>query len=104
MRSSVLAWAGIILLVAGVARADEAFKPDEEGFIRNWLVLAPLPFGGAQDGAEALGKQQVPDEALAGALVGVVVSLLGFNLYLQWPGLWGKAEGQEASAPPAKGG
>ena len=63
MRSSILTWSGIVLLVAGVARADEAFKPDEEGFIRNWLVLAPLPFGQADNGSEALGKQQVPDEA-----------------------------------------
>ncbi len=63
MRSSILAWSGIVLLVAGVARADEAFKPDEEGFIRNWLVLAPLPFGQAENGSDALGKQQLPDEA-----------------------------------------
>ena len=63
MRSSVLAWSGIVLLVAGVARADEAFKPDEEGFIRNWLVLAPLAFGQAENGSDTLGKQQLPDEA-----------------------------------------
>ena len=63
MRGSILAWAGIVLLVAGFARADEAFKPDEEGFIRNWLVLAPLPFGQAENGSDTLGKQQLPDEA-----------------------------------------
>ena len=62
MRSRVLAW-GIVLLVVGVARADEAFKPDEEGFIRNWLVLAPLAFGQAENGSDALSKQQLPDEA-----------------------------------------
>jgi hypothetical protein len=63
MRCSILAWSGIVLLVMGVARADDAAKPDEEGFIRNWLILAPLPFGEAQNGSDALGKQQLPDEA-----------------------------------------
>ena len=63
MRSSILAWAGVVLLVVGVAQADDAIKPDEEGFIRNWLVLAPLPFGQAENGSDALGKQQLPDEA-----------------------------------------
>jgi hypothetical protein len=63
MRIPILLTAGIIVLGVGTSRADDAAKPDAEGFIRNWLVLAPLPFGGAQGGAEALGKQQVADEA-----------------------------------------
>lgn len=64
MRIPILVCAGIVVLVVGIGRTEEeAMKPDPEGFIRNWLVLAPLPFGGAQDGAEALGKQQVADEA-----------------------------------------
>jgi hypothetical protein len=63
MRSSILAWAGVVLLVVGVAQADDAIKPDEEGFIRNWLVLAPFPFGQAENGSDALGKQQLSDEA-----------------------------------------
>jgi hypothetical protein len=53
----------LVLVVAGVSRAEDTYKPDEEGFIRNWLILAPLPFGAAQNGAEALGKEQVPNEA-----------------------------------------
>src|SRR5437868_13162864 len=63
MRNSIWAVMGITLFVVGTAQADDALKPDEEGFIRNWLVLAPLPFGEAQNGGEALGKQQAPDEA-----------------------------------------
>src|SRR5262245_60443494 len=63
MRIPVLLSTSIIVLVVAAARAEDASKPDAEGFIRNWLVLAPLPFGGAQEGAEALGKQQIPDEA-----------------------------------------
>jgi len=64
MRRSLWVALGIFVLVAGAVRAEDASnKPDEEGFIRNWLVLAPLPFGEAQNGAEALGKEQVASEA-----------------------------------------
>ena len=63
MRTVFLKCVAISVLLAGVGRAQDAFKPDEEGFIRNWLVLAPFPFGEAQNGADALDKQQIPDEA-----------------------------------------
>ena len=63
MRTILLMSVGISCLLAGVGRGEDAFKPDEEGFIRNWLVLAPFPFGEAQNGTDALGKQQIPDEA-----------------------------------------
>lgn len=63
MRIPILVSSVIMSLVVAAARADDASKPDAEGFIRNWLILAPLPFGEAQNGADALGKQQVPDEA-----------------------------------------
>jgi len=63
MRTTLLAALGSTLLFVGVVRAEDTFKPDDEGFIRNWLVLAPLPYGDAQTGTEALAKQQVPSEA-----------------------------------------
>jgi hypothetical protein len=53
----------ILLTPFSDCRADDASKPDEEGFIRKWLVLAPFPFADAQDGAGALNKQQLPDES-----------------------------------------
>jgi hypothetical protein len=50
-----------LLLVALPARAaDEAFTDD--GFIRTWLILAPIPLAENQSGAEGLAKQQIPDE------------------------------------------
>jgi hypothetical protein len=63
MRTTRLAVPVIILMLVGVIRADDASKPDDEGFIRNWLVLAPLPFGAAQTGTEALGSEQVSGES-----------------------------------------
>ena len=63
MRTTLMLALAIAFMFMGVVRADDALKPDEEGFIRNWLVLAPLPFGSAQSGTEALAKEQVPGEA-----------------------------------------
>jgi hypothetical protein len=53
---------GLVIGLGVSFAADETFKPDEEGFIRNWLVLAPVPFG-ADDAAGALDKQQAAEEA-----------------------------------------
>lgn len=45
MRSIALAVFGLVLAGVAVVKADEAktFKPDDDGFIRNWLVLDPIP-------------------------------------------------------------
>jgi hypothetical protein len=55
--------AASLLAAAALSAAAQDFKPDEDGFIRNWLVLAPIPLAAGQSGAEGLGKQQVKDEA-----------------------------------------
>lgn len=47
----------------------QAGKPDAEGFIRDWLVLAPLSIG-ASSGADAIDQQQFATEAQPGAKEG----------------------------------
>ena len=37
-------------------------KPDDEGFIRSWLVLAPIPFLPAKAAPPPIDKEQLPDE------------------------------------------
>ncbi len=61
LRSIVSIAAGVLILAAGIARAED-FKPDDDGFIRNWLVLAPIPNGENVSGTDALAKQFIPDE------------------------------------------
>ena len=39
------------------------FTPDEEGFLRDWLVLAPLPLAEGQGGTAGLNNAGLPDEA-----------------------------------------
>ena len=42
----------------------EEFAPRSDGFIRDWLLLAPIQMKSDSDGAEEIGKSQVPDEGL----------------------------------------
>src|SRR5262245_59283160 len=60
-----------ILLIAAVAalampaRSQNTFSPDAEGFIRNWVVLAPIPLRGqtgTQSGAEDINFEFVKGE------------------------------------------
>ncbi|MST95272.1 MAG: hypothetical protein EXS33_08425 [Pedosphaera sp.] len=60
---STLLCAAVIgaLSVTGLRAADA--KPDAEGYIRNWLMLAPIPLGGENVGAEQIDKEQIEKEA-----------------------------------------
>src|SRR5262245_57951651 len=40
----------------------QTFSPDAEGFIRNWLVLAPIPIEG-ESGAAEIDREFLKDEA-----------------------------------------
>ncbi len=56
-------------------------KPDAEGFIRDWLVLAPLSIG-SSSGAEAIDQQQFPTEAQPAAKEGAKQKV--GNKELEW--------------------
>ena len=45
MRSIALAAFGLVIAGAAVVNAEDAktYKTDDEGFVRNWLVLDPIP-------------------------------------------------------------
>ena len=49
----VLLVAAAVAVLAWPVAAQQTFSPDAEGFIRNWLVLAPIPMAG-QSGAEEI--------------------------------------------------
>jgi len=50
----------LMLVPNSVSRAAD-YSPDDEGFIRNWLMFAPIKLEGS--GAEEIDKQQLKDEA-----------------------------------------
>ena len=47
----------------GLPATAQTFNPDADGFIRNWLVLAPIQMDG-QSGADEIDKEFVKGEAL----------------------------------------
>ena len=61
MKASILILAGLVALVAP-GRAQGTLTPDAEGFIRNWLVLAPIPMSG-QSGADEINFDYLNGEA-----------------------------------------
>jgi hypothetical protein len=60
-RMAVLAVALGLACCPAVRAADP--KTDDDGFVRHWLLLAPVRLADGQSGAEGLDKDQVKDEA-----------------------------------------
>ena len=69
MRQAIRFFTGALVMVVVVlclsaavtARAQEA-KPDAEGFVRDWLMLAPFPIA-ESSGADEIDKKQIAEEA-----------------------------------------
>jgi hypothetical protein len=53
----------MISALLALAAVQDSYAPDPEGFIRNWLVLAPIPCESEGNGAVEIDAQQVKDEA-----------------------------------------
>ena len=45
------------------ADGDDALKLDSEGYIRHWVMLAPIALSEGESGADAIFKEQIKDEA-----------------------------------------
>lgn len=75
--SSVLCFA--VLTVTSLPASAQNGKPDPEGYIRDWLVLAPLSIG-ESSGADELEKKQFAEEAQPAALEGGVQKVAGKEL------------------------
>ena len=60
--------------------ATDEFKPDKEGFIRDWLLLAPIQLASDANGAEAIEKNQIPNEGDLKPKAGDKVTVAGKEL------------------------
>src|SRR3954451_24309782 len=58
--SSFLSCVLAVMVLAPLAHAADA-KPDDEGFIRDWLMLAPISIGEGT-ATDELDKKQIADE------------------------------------------
>ena len=68
---------GLLLTSAGAA---EALRPDSEGYIRHWVMLAPVALRDGETCAEALFKEQIKDEAALRPKAGDKVRIGGKDL------------------------
>jgi hypothetical protein len=50
------------LLLSNLGAAD-VLQPDSDGYIRHWLMLAPIALPDGETGAEAIFRQQIRDES-----------------------------------------
>ena len=73
-----------VLLLSGFAvqsRPDSGeFALQKDGYIRNWLLLAPIQMASDSDGAEVIGKSQIPDEGMLKPKAGDKVTVSGKEL------------------------
>lgn len=103
MRASLI----VAILSAALLPAPETFTPDAEGFIRNWLVLAPIAI--AEDsGASEIDKEFLTGEATIKPKAEDSVSVNGKPLawkahqtpdyYIDFLQAFGKERGEDVAA------
>ena len=71
---------GFLILRAGAA---DAFRPDADGYIRHWLMLAPVALPERETCADALLKEQIKGEAAVRPKAGDKVKVGGKDLTWQ---------------------
>lgn len=76
----VVALAALPSLWVGNVAAADALKPDPEGYIRDWLMLAPISLPDGESCADALLKDQIPNEAALRPAAGDKVKVGGKEL------------------------
>jgi hypothetical protein len=77
---SAVARLGLFISPAGAA---DALRPDPEGYIRNWVMLAPIALRDGETCAEALLKEQIKAEAALQPKAGDKVKVGGKELVWQ---------------------
>jgi hypothetical protein len=70
-------------LLISNAGAAEALRPDSEGYIRHWVMLAPVALRDGETCAEALLKEQIKDEAALRPKAGDKIKIGGKELVWQ---------------------
>jgi hypothetical protein len=77
---SALGSAILMGLLISKADAADALRPDAEGYIRHWVMLAPVALRDGETCAEALLKEQLKDEAALRPKAGDMVKIGGKDL------------------------
>src|SRR5436190_20965746 len=67
MKTKPIVMSGVLLLnvfAAATLLSAEGYALRSDGFIRDWLLLAPIQLESDADGAMAINKSQIPDEGM----------------------------------------
>lgn len=83
--SKELTFKSIVLsfLAVTVVSATEILKPDSEGYIRHWLMLAPIALAEGETGSDGIFKEQIKGEAALRPKAGDRVKIGGKELTWQ---------------------
>lgn len=73
----------LCFLVTTATRASESFTLDSDGYIRHWVMLAPIALGEEEAGSEAIYRQQIRGEAALRPKAGETVKVGGEELTWQ---------------------
>ncbi len=71
------------LLAASNARAEDGIKPDADGYIRDWVMLAPIPLPAGRQAGDLIVEEQVKNEAALQPKAGDTVKVNGKELTWQ---------------------
>ncbi len=83
MKTKSIIATGVLLLSVFAVQSELGpgeVAPRSDGFIRDWLLLAPIQLASDSDGAEAIDKNQLPDEGLVKPKAGDKVTVDGKEL------------------------
>jgi hypothetical protein len=80
---AAIGMAGVFGLLSAKAGAADVFKPDAEGYIRHWVMLAPIALPEGESCADATLKEQIKDEAALQPKAGDKVTVNGKELAWQ---------------------
>ncbi len=75
-------FAGAVILPP-VARASDALKPDADGYIRDWVMLAPIALPAGRPAGDLVVEEQVSNEAALRPKAGDTVKVNGKELTWQ---------------------
>jgi hypothetical protein len=83
MKTLVALTTGLACLSLLQARGAEEFSLDANGYIRHWLMLAPIALPGGEAGTEAIFKEQIRGEAALRPKAGDTAKIGGKELVWQ---------------------
>ena len=75
--------AALLGLLMPKASAADALRPDSEGYIRHWVMLAPIALPEGDTGADSILKEQITDEAALRPKAGDKIKISGKELVWQ---------------------